>query len=190
MWGQVKFCYPLQPPMREGPADLGSREQRKGAFLEDVEERPKRTRGDVTDTSPGGCLGPRLSRQPPSTLSQMSRQAPRAWLESLPDLMARMQPNCVWTDSILRCVCTATLLNSICDVKPQLIMEKQIRFNKLNFLLPFPVRRLPTAFAQRGVLPTCSVTHPFEPNPSDPPGSTKVPPAWPPQPLQGCQGDP
>lgn len=131
----------------------------------------------------GGCLGPRLPCQPPSTLSQMSRQAPMAWLESLPDLMARMQPNCVWTDSILCCLCTATLLNSICDVKPQLIMEKQIRFSKLNFLLPLPVRRLTMAFAQRGVLPTCSVTHPFEPNPSDPPGSNKVPPAWPPQPL-------
>lgn len=25
-WGQMKFCYPLWPPMREGPADLGSRE--------------------------------------------------------------------------------------------------------------------------------------------------------------------
>lgn len=54
--------------------------------------------------------------------------------------MARMQLNCVWTDSILRCLHTASLLNSICDVKAQLIMEKQIKFSKLNFLLPLPVR--------------------------------------------------
>ena len=54
--------------------------------------------------------------------------------------MARMQLNCVWTDSVLRCLRTASLPNSICDVKPQLIMEKQIKFSKLNFLLPLPVQ--------------------------------------------------
>lgn len=53
-------------------------------------------------------------------------------LNELPDLMARMQLNCIWMDSILCCLCTASLLNSICDVKPRLIMEKQIRFCKLN----------------------------------------------------------
>lgn len=52
--------------------------------------------------------------------------------------MARMQLNCVWMDSILCCLCTASLLNSICDVKPQLIMEKQIRFCKLNSLASPP----------------------------------------------------
>lgn len=45
------------------------------------------------------------------------------------------------------CLRTASLLNSICDVKPQLIVEKQIKFHKLNFLASLPA----TAFAQSGL---------------------------------------
>ena len=83
---------------------------------------------------PQRLLGPSRPRQLPSPRLQALGRLPWPGLKELPDLMARMQLNCLWMDSILCCLCTDSLLNSICDVKPRLITEKQIRFCKLNSL--------------------------------------------------------
>lgn len=113
---------------------MGSREQKKGAFLETAEERPMGARWDVLnvpETPESAWAPPVPSRCLPHDCKHLGR-LPWPGLNELPDLMARMQLNCVWMDSILCCLCTASLVNSICDVKPRLITEKQIRFCKLN----------------------------------------------------------
>lgn len=82
-----------------------------------------------------------------------------------------MQLNCVWIDSILR-VCSTSLLAPICDVKPQLIPEKQIKPCKLNS----PAFPLAQGVSRTCRLPAYSL--PLQPNPHNPPQAPMYAFSW------------
>ena len=120
-----------------GARRLGKQRAEEGGFLKTAAERPRGSRKFV----PNVPRAPPFPTNRPLLCCECVGRLCWPGLEELPDLMARMQLNCIWMDSILRCLCTASLLNSICDVKPRLITEKQIRFSVNSILsLPLPVR--------------------------------------------------